>query len=160
MTTTAEHLARLHELLDQTLDLEPEARARWLEALRRERPGEAAEVARLLAAEAGLDAEGFLSSGAVGVDDSGPSLAGRRLGAWTLDRPIGQGGMGTVWLAHRSDGRFEGTAAVKLLNLALLDPVGAERFRREGTLLARLNHPGIARLLDAGVTDDGQPYLV
>jgi serine/threonine-protein kinase len=68
--------------------------------------------------------------------------------------------MGTVWLARRSDGRFEGTAAVKLLNLALFDPVGAERFRREGTVLARLNHPGIARLLDAGVTDERQPYLV
>jgi serine/threonine-protein kinase len=68
--------------------------------------------------------------------------------------------MGTVWLARRSDGRYEGQAAVKLLNLALLDPVGSERFRREGTLLARLNHPNIARLLDAGVTDDGQPFLV
>ena len=68
--------------------------------------------------------------------------------------------MGTVWLARRSDGRFEGTAAVKLLNLALLDQVGAARFRREGTVLARLNHPNIARLLDAGVTAGGQPYLV
>ena len=68
--------------------------------------------------------------------------------------------MGTVWLARRSDGRYEGQAAVKLLNLALLDPVGSERFRREGTLLARLNHPNIARLLDAGVADGGQPYLV
>ncbi|HEX5633657.1 MAG TPA: serine/threonine-protein kinase, partial [Gemmatimonadales bacterium] len=67
---------------------------------------------------------------------------------------------GTVWLARRSDGRYEGTAAVKLPNLARLDAVGAERFRREGTLLARLSHPGIAQLLDAGVTPDGQPYLV
>ena len=68
--------------------------------------------------------------------------------------------MGTVWLARRSDGRFEGTAAVKLLNLALLDQVGAARFQREGTVLARLKHPNIARLLDAGVTAGGQPYLV
>jgi serine/threonine-protein kinase len=160
MTPTAEHLARLHALLDQALDLEPEARARWLDTLRADRPDQAAELARLLAAEAGLDADGFLSSGVAGLAPAAPSLAGRRLGAWTLDRPLGQGGMGTVWLAHRSDGRFEGSAAVKLLNLSLLDPVGAERFRREGTLLARLNHPGIARLLDAGVTDDRQPYLV
>jgi serine/threonine-protein kinase len=68
--------------------------------------------------------------------------------------------MSTVWLARRSDGRFEGRAAVKFLNLALLDPVGRERFQREGMLLARLTHPNIARLIDAGVTQAGQPYLV
>jgi serine/threonine-protein kinase len=70
------------------------------------------------------------------------------------------GGMGTVWLARRSDGRFEGQAAVKFVNLAVWDRLGHERFRREGTLLARLSHPHIARLLDAGITQTGQPYLV
>ena len=70
------------------------------------------------------------------------------------------GGIGTVWRARRNDGRFEGFVAVKLLNLALIDPQGDERFRREGTLLARLAHPHIARLLDAGVSPAGQPYLV
>jgi serine/threonine protein kinase len=68
--------------------------------------------------------------------------------------------MGAVWRAVRSDGRFQGAVAVKLLNLAVLDPVGEARFRREGTLLARLSHPNIARLLDAGVADSGRPYLV
>ncbi len=68
--------------------------------------------------------------------------------------------MGTVWLARRTDGRFEGLAAVKLLNLARLSPGGQARFRREGSVLARLTHPGIARLLDAGVSPAGQPYLV
>jgi serine/threonine protein kinase len=68
--------------------------------------------------------------------------------------------MGTVWLGRRSDGRYEAAAAIKLLNLALLDRLGAERFRREGTVLARLNHPHIARLLDAGVTEAGLPFLV
>jgi serine/threonine-protein kinase len=77
-----------------------------------------------------------------------------------LDQRIGQGGMGSVWSARRSDGRFEGTAAIKLLNLSLVDPVGSERFRREGTVLARVNHPNIGRLLDAGVAPSGQPYLV
>ncbi|HEU4829625.1 MAG TPA: serine/threonine-protein kinase, partial [Gemmatimonadales bacterium] len=89
-----------------------------------------------------------------------PSLAGTRIGAYTLERRVGQGGMGSVWLARRNDGRFEGSVAVKLLNLALLDPVGSERFRREGTTLARLTHPNIARLIDAGITDAGQPFLV
>ena len=68
--------------------------------------------------------------------------------------------MGTVWKARRSDGRFEGVAAVKFVHLAVLDREGRERFRREGTALARLSHPNIARLLDAGVTDLGQPFLV
>jgi serine/threonine-protein kinase len=159
-TPTRDRLARLHELLDEVMDLEPEDRARRIQAIRRAEPEQAAELERLLVLEPSLDTQGFLADVAVEPATDSPSLAGRRLGAWTLERPIGQGGMGTVWLARRADGRFEGLAAVKLLNLALLDPVGAERFRREGTLLARLNHPGIARLLDAGVTEEGQPYLV
>ena len=73
---------------------------------------------------------------------------------------LGMGGMGTVWRARRSDGRFEGFVAVKLLNLALIGHEGDERFKREGTMLARLAHPHIARLLDAGVTSAAQPYLV
>ena len=68
--------------------------------------------------------------------------------------------MGTVWLARRDDGRFEGTVAIKFVHLAGLDRLGQERFRREGTLLGRVSHPHIARLLDAGVTTTGQPYLV
>jgi tetratricopeptide (TPR) repeat protein len=87
-------------------------------------------------------------------------LAGQTIGAYTLEAPLGMGGMGTVWRARRSDGRFEGFVAVKLLNLALIGPRGDERFRREGTLLARLAHPNVARLIDAGVTPAGQPYLV
>jgi serine/threonine-protein kinase len=68
--------------------------------------------------------------------------------------------MGTVWLARRSDGRFEGTVAVKFLNTALIGRAGEQRFRREGNILARLTHPHIARLIDAGVSAAGQPYLV
>ncbi len=68
--------------------------------------------------------------------------------------------MGSVWLAHRADGTFSGRAAIKLLHPASVTPVALERFRSEGTLLATLSHPNIARLLDAGVTTVGQPYLV
>ncbi|MDQ2927003.1 MAG: protein kinase, partial [Pseudomonadota bacterium] len=73
---------------------------------------------------------------------------------------IGEGGMGSVWRARRSDGRFEGEAAVKLLRTGLFDRSAQERFRREGAILAKLRQPGIAQLLDAGVTDKGQPFLV
>jgi WD40 repeat protein len=68
--------------------------------------------------------------------------------------------MGAVWLGERSDGRFDGHVAIKLLHAGLLRASDLERFRREGQLLARLSHPNIARLVDAGVTPGGQPYLV
>jgi len=159
--TSLELLATLEPLLDQALDLAPAERGPWLARLRAERPDVAEELERLLAAETQLDQRGFLDQRIAGpLGAAGAGLTGLRVGAYTLDRLLGQGGMGTVWLARRTDGRFEGDAAVKLLNLALLDPVGSERFRREGTLLARVNHPHIARLLDAGVTDGGQPFLV
>jgi eukaryotic-like serine/threonine-protein kinase len=90
--------------------------------------------------------------------DSG-SMIGQTVGAYTIVSPIGHGGMGSVWLAKRSDGRFEGHAAVKFLNASLVGR-GEERFRREGTIVARLSHPSIAHLIDAGVSAGGQPYLV
>ena len=159
-SVTPEQLATLSRLLEQVLDLAPAERAAWLAELSVANPAAATEIGGLLAREPELDTLGFLGD-RLWADRVAPAtLAGRQLGAYTLERPLGQGGMGTVWLARRSDGRFEGQVAVKLLNLALLDPVGGERFRREGTLLARLSHPHIARLLDAGVADDGQPYLV
>ncbi len=144
----------LSPLLDRALDLSDAERDAWLETLRTQSPDLAAELSAVLSGEAAADRHGFLSTP---VD---VSLAGLELGAWTLERPLGHGGMGTVWLARRTDGRFEGLAAVKLLNLALLTLDGRERFRREGSVLARLAHPGIARLLDAGVAPGGQPYLV
>ena len=158
---SASLLAALGPLLDHALELTPDERTAWLADVRARTPELARELETLLAAESELNARGFLAqNSAVTLAGPAPTLAGRRLGAYTLERPLGQGGMGTVWLAHRSDGRYEGRAAVKLLKLALLDPVGSERFRREGTAFASLAHPNIARLIDAGVTDEGQPFLV
>src|SRR4029450_9694285 len=77
----------------------------------------------------------------------------------TLVSPIGQGGMGVVWLAERSDGRFNRRAAVKFLNVALAGR-GEERFTRWGGILGRLVHPNIAQLVDAGVSASGAPYLI
>jgi serine/threonine-protein kinase len=150
----------LEPLIDRALDLEPAERARWLAELSAESPALAAEVSAFLAAEAAADQVGFLAAPSVAPPEPDHGLAGLELGPWRLERPLGAGGMGTVWLAHRADGRFEGKAAVKLLNLALLGAAGRERFRREGSVLARVAHPGIARLLDAGVSGGGQPYLV
>ncbi|WP_197047079.1 serine/threonine-protein kinase [Paucibacter sp. KBW04] len=104
---------------------------------------------------------GFL--GGVAAAEVMPAVlaqAGDVLGAWALERLLGEGGMGTVWLARRVDGRFEGQAAIKLLRTGLFDRSAQERFKREGGILARLHHPGIAALLDAGVSERGQPFLV
>jgi len=82
------------------------------------------------------------------------------IGPYRLVSKLGQGGMGQVWLAERSDGRFERKAAVKFLNVALMGQVGEDRFKREGAILGRFSHPNIAELLDAGVSSSGQPYIV
>ena len=144
----------LEPLLDRALDLSPDEQSRWLAELSISSPQDASDLAHLLAEKGAADRSGFL------VRASDVSLAGLELGGWRLERPLGQGGSGSVWLARRSDGRFEGRAAVKMLNLALLSRAGQERFQHEGSVLARLTHPGIARLLDAGVSPSGQPYLV
>ncbi len=156
--------ARVGPLLDQALDVAPELRTEWLASLRDESPEVVATLAKLLAQDNASDE--FLPSGPGRyslehlLGGWATSMAGTPVGAWTLDEPIGQGGMGTVWLAHRADGTFSGRAAIKLLHLSSVTPLALERFRSEGTLLATLSHPNIARLLDAGVTDAGQPYLV
>ena len=141
-------------LLDDALMLPPEERAQWLADLRTRSPELADEVAELLSAEAITDHAHFLAEPVTHRADE------LQMGAYVLETPLGHGGMGSVWLARRTDGRFEGRAAVKLLNRALLSETGRERFRREGSLLGRLTHAGIARLLDAGVSPGGQPYLV
>jgi serine/threonine protein kinase len=145
--------------LDQALELGDAERSAWLESLRAEDPALAAELGSWLGRMEQLNREAFLA-----VDASVPrpevSLAGQELGSYTLEMPVGQGGMGSVWLARRSDGRFESKVAIKLLNTALMGRASEERFRREGAILARLSHAHIARLLDAGVSAAGQPYLV
>ncbi|RYD15722.1 MAG: serine/threonine protein kinase [Lysobacteraceae bacterium] len=93
-------------------------------------------------------------------DKERAQLAGRRLGAWRLLREIGRGGMGAVWLAERADGAYAQQAAVKLVRGGWDAQALLHRFRAERQILATLNHPNIAHLVDGGVTDDGKPYLV
>jgi len=145
-------------LFDRALELDAGERATWLAEIRRQKPALARDLQELLDARNALEPEQFLER-PLPVSASA-TLAGQKLGAYTLVSPIGQGGMGSVWLARRSDGRFEGVAAVKLLNASLVGRAGEERFRREGSILARLRHPHIAHLVDAGVSPSGQPFLV
>jgi len=149
----------LSPYLDRALEISPQERGAWLETLRSQDPSLANDLQALLQEHEALGDEAFLKTGAAARPRPVP-LAGTTVGAYTLAAPIGQGGMGTVWLARRSDGRFEGQAAVKFLNVALLGGAGEQRFKREGGILARLAHPNIAHLIDAGVADNGQPYLI
>ncbi|HXU47020.1 MAG TPA: serine/threonine-protein kinase [Thermoanaerobaculia bacterium] len=155
----SERWRRVSPHLDRLLELAGEGRRRYLADLGRDDPELAADLGRLLDEERALRDEQYLEHDP--QDLLGEShLVGQVFGAYALVRPLGAGGMGSVWLARRNDGRFEGTAAVKLLSAAHLDAAGAARFRREGTILARLKHPHIAQLVDAGVSEAGQPYLV
>ena len=97
-----------------------------------------------------------------GLDGPGDTLHdGARLGAYRLLREVGRGGMGSVWLGERADGLYSGRVAIKLLNAPLLRDIGSrDRFVREGEILARMTHPNIARLLDAGTSAQGARYLV
>ncbi|MET0555351.1 MAG: serine/threonine-protein kinase [Vicinamibacteria bacterium] len=142
--------------LDAALDLSAAARAAWLEDLRAGDPSLAAEIEDLLRHFDRVEAEEFLED----APSPRATLAGQAMGAYTLREPIGHGGMGSVWRAERSDGRYQGVVAVKLLNASLIGHEAEGRFRREGNILARLRHRHIAHLIDAGVTPAGQPYLV
>ncbi len=92
--------------------------------------------------------------------DQATTNTGRRIGAYELVRELGRGGMGTVWLARRADERFEQEVAIKLLKRGTDTEEVLRRFREERRILARLEHPGIARLLDAGESEDGLPFFV
>jgi eukaryotic-like serine/threonine-protein kinase len=150
--------SQVSPLLDEAMELPAAARESWLTDLERRAPELAAQVRSCLREVSELSDRKFLDDPIRRHLPAG--LEGQVFGAYTLDRIVGFGGMGTVWLAHRSDGRFEGQVAVKLLNLAFVGHPSEQRFAREGSVLARLQHPHIARLLDAGVEGDRQPYLV
>src|SRR5689334_5934415 len=136
----------LSPLLDRAIEMDPAERDSWLESLRSGDPQLAADLEDLLDEHKALSEKSFLEHAVELPPET--TLEGQTLGAYTLLSPIGQGGMGSVWLARRSDGRYEGRVAVKFLNASALGGrAGLERFRREGDILARLACPGITRLI-------------
>jgi eukaryotic-like serine/threonine-protein kinase len=151
----------LSPYLDQALEISAEGRAAWLASISARDSALASELSAILSSHQTVHDSGFLERPVLDPRTTvTQSLAGQVVGSYRLVSHIGQGGSGSVWLAERCDGRFQGLAAVKLLNIALVGRAGEERFRREGTILARLRHPRIAHLIDAGVSTTGQPYLV
>jgi non-specific serine/threonine protein kinase/serine/threonine-protein kinase len=97
---------------------------------------------------------------ALALQNSLSSWKGRRLGAYQIVDEIGEGGMGTVFRATRADGMYDKQVAIKVIRSGLSTSFFVERFRNERRILASLEHPNIARLLDGGVTDEALPYVV
>jgi serine/threonine-protein kinase len=149
--------AEVSPYLDEALELDPQQRETWLAALETTQPLLTAALRELLALHAANRASGFLERSPLRNEEL---LVGQQIGPYTIERLLGRGGMGSVWLARRSDGKFEGSVAIKLLDRRGLGRNAAEQIRHEASLLARLSHPHIARLFDAGVRDSGQPYLI
>ena len=145
--------------LDELLELPATARSTRVDALAASDPGLAAELRTLLDKASQNQRDGFLGGRALAHVPE-PLGEGSIVGVYTLQRPLGTGGMGSVWLATRSDGLYEGEVAVKLPHPGILARHGGARLAREYRLLARVQHPHIAALHDAGVTPLGQPYLV
>jgi serine/threonine-protein kinase len=158
---TSERQQRLEQLFDVASRLEPGERASYLNDACGEDSDLRREVESLIRAEAGADA---LLGAAVGDAArewaASPAFVGRRVGAYDLVKELGRGGMGAVYLGVRADDEYRKEVAVKLIRIGVDDPEMRRRFLLERQILANLDHPNIARLLDGGSTDDGLPYVV
>jgi len=158
--------ARLRGLFERCADMAPGERDAWLE---REAVDTATRIELELMLAADANDVALLRRDVVALIDrldepadefDAGSLVGRRYGAFRLVRLVGSGGQGTVYEAERVEGDFAQKVAVKLLRRGIHDPHEHRRFRRERDILARLDDPGVARLIDGGVSAEGVPYLI
>jgi serine/threonine-protein kinase len=166
-----EQWATLRQLLDEALDRPQQERATWLEQLDpqfdafkprlRSLLEHAAKATRALPINTlpKVETAQFLADRTTRPQSDGAPQAGDSVGPYRLVRPLGEGGMGSVWLAERSDMLVKRQVALKLPHLAWRRARLAERLEREREILAALNHPNIARLYDAGISADRQPFL-
>src|SRR6185436_6165728 len=158
---TAERYLQIRHLYDAALERDPAERADFMRDACRGDDDLFAEVSRLIAAHERTG--GFLRTPPAAPDIDGEATApmeGRRVGAYRVLRELGRGGMGVVYLAARSDESFQKVVAIKLVRPHLDGRAVIRRFQRERDILARLDHPEIARLLDGGSTEEGVPYFV
>lgn len=154
----AREFARVSQHFRALSELEPGPRAEKLDALRRQDPVLAREVERLLdGAAASAD---WLDRPALDISRSGKEGHPEQVGPYRILGRLGSGGMGAVYRAVRTDGSFEQEVAVKLLRADATSEESYGRFAAERQILARLEHPGIARLIDGGTLGDGTAYLV
>ncbi|MET0650672.1 MAG: serine/threonine-protein kinase, partial [Pyrinomonadaceae bacterium] len=155
---------KVEELFNAALEVAPGERGKFLDEASAGAPDLRREVESLLTCES--RAGGFLDAPALALsadffdeEQAGDERAGQTVGRYRIIREVGRGGMGAVYLAERSDGEFQQQVALKVVQRSFADSELRRRFRQERQILATLNHPNIARLLDGGVSADGEPYL-
>lgn len=155
-----ERWRKIESLFTEAAALDPAERKRYLDERCAGDPALLRELQTLL--DAGDEAEGYFGELArrAGLTSLSSDAAGRVVGAYRLLHLLGRGGMGSVYLAERADLQFQKRVAIKLVPIALWGAEARQRFMQERQILARLEHPCIARLLDGGVCNDGVPYLV
>ncbi|MDY0747472.1 protein kinase [Paucibacter sp. R3-3] len=159
MSEVLKDWAAIEPLLDELLALPPQERDERLQALPPEQQPLRPALESLLRSAAAAEAAAFLERAAsLPASEATERQPGQRIGPWELIRELGRGGMASVWLARPAEGEFQREVALKLPHSSH-SPQLAERFRREREVLARLSHPGIARLFDAGISADGTPWL-
>jgi Tol biopolymer transport system component/tRNA A-37 threonylcarbamoyl transferase component Bud32 len=165
---TPERWKQVKEIFNAALDRPVDERAAFLAEACGDDPALRQEIERLINSHE--QAGDFIEAPAADIHDSlltddavtmqFDAMVGRRVGAYRLVREIGRGGMGAVYLAVRADKEFSQRAAIKLVKRGMDTDFVIRRFRNERQVLAALNHPNIARLLDGGTTGDGLPYFV
>ena len=155
---------RLQELFARAVDLPAPERIELVRRETQDDPGLREELLDLLACDTGKSTGPLTNALGAALDattrDRRHALLGRVVGNYKLVAVLGHGGTGTVYLGERSDRQYSAQVAVKIVDSATVHGDLGMRFRAERQILASLNHPNIARLLDAGETDAGQPYLV
>jgi non-specific serine/threonine protein kinase/serine/threonine-protein kinase len=159
----AERWREIDDIFQAVLDCEPGKRTTLIESSCGSNPELRKEVESLLAAyqRAQFTLTSVLQEGMKVLDQEASAQdMGRRIGPYRLLREIGRGGMGSVYLAARADEAYQKFVAIKLIRRGLDTDDIVRCFRSERQILASLDHPNIARLLDAGSTDDGLPYFV
>jgi len=159
---TAERWRQVEEIFHEAAVLSPTEREDWLSHRCTGDAELARAVRRLIEADRDECAtiENMIGDSVSAWLDVPAASQPERAGAWRIIKPLGSGGMGAVYLAARDDDSYRQLAAVKILRPEQLAPGMRERFRQERQILAELDHPNIARLLDGGATADGRPYLV
>ena len=159
-----ERWARIQSLFDGVTALPAAQREAWLSEHCGDDPALRDYVASLVLADPGVDAtvEQTIAGAARDVfgEPGDNEVAGETIGPYRIERLLGEGGMGMVYLASRADEQFEQQVAIKLGRHRLIDPQTEYRLRHERQILADLDHPGIARLFDGGTTNEGVPYIV
>ncbi|HKQ84491.1 MAG TPA: protein kinase, partial [Steroidobacteraceae bacterium] len=151
-------------MFSRALELPSEQRENFIASECSDDPELAQNLSGLLACDAGTGISPLTNAMNRAIDNATHerrlALIGRVIAAYRIDALIGHGGVGTVYLAERADDRYSAKVAIKVVDSAALHPDLGLRFRNERQILANLDHGNIARLIDAGQTEDAHPYLV